>query len=143
MPTCREYEVMGYPSLKFFTPDTPTGDMGVERLSREKTVPAIKKDMIEFLTDLQIKKSEKAGRKWPSLVPSKVNGLEIVNVWEKSPKLAVLLIEEANATRGSEVILDLSASLAKLNIPLALIKIKLNSESQQLLEQAETELGQA
>ena len=46
MPTCREYEVMGYPTLKFFTPNTPTGDMGIERHSREKTVPAIKKDMI-------------------------------------------------------------------------------------------------
>ena len=71
MPTCREYEVMGYPSLKFFTPNTPTGDMGVERHSREKTVPAIKRDMIQFITDLQIKKSEKAGRNWPSLVPAR------------------------------------------------------------------------
>ena len=107
MPTCREYEVMGYPILKFFTPNTPTGDMGVERLSREKTVPAIKKDMIEFLTELQIKKSEKAGRKWPILVPAKVNGLELMNVWEKNPRIVILLIEEVNSTsRGSEVILE-------------------------------------
>ena len=134
MPTCREYEVMGYPSLKFFTPNTPTGDMGVERLSREKTVNAIKKDMIEFLTDLQIKKSEKAGRKWPSLVPAKVNGLELMNIWEKNPRIVILLIEEVNSTMGSEVILDLSASLAKLNIPLSLIKIEMNPESEQLLE---------
>ena len=71
MPTCREYEVMGYPSIKFFTPNTPTGDMGVERVSREKTVPAIKKDMIDFITDLEIKKSDKAGHDWPNLVPAR------------------------------------------------------------------------
>eukprot|EP00091_Calanus_sinicus_P000720 TRINITY_DN10655_c0_g1_i1.p1 TRINITY_DN10655_c0_g1~~TRINITY_DN10655_c0_g1_i1.p1 ORF type:complete len:149 (-),score=34.02 TRINITY_DN10655_c0_g1_i1:479-925(-) len=28
MPTCREYEVMGYPSLKFFTPNTPLETWG-------------------------------------------------------------------------------------------------------------------
>jgi len=134
MPTCREYEVMGYPSLKFFTPNTPTGDMGVERHSREKTVPAIKKDMIDFLTDLQIKKSEKAGRNWPSLVPAKVSGLEIMEIWAKNPKIAILLIEEVNATMGSEVILDLSSTLAKLNVPLVISKIEINSESEQLLE---------
>jgi len=139
MPTCREYEVMGYPTLKFFTPNTPTGDMGVERHSREKTVPAIKKDMIEFLTDLQVKKSEKAGKSWPSLVPARVNGLEVRDIWTGGKILAILLLEEVNATMGSEVILDLYSSLAKLNIPLVLSKIELNSDSEQLLEKLKIE----
>jgi len=134
MPTCREYEVMGYPSLKFFTPNTPTGDMGVERHSREKTVPAIKRDMIQFITDLQMKKSEKAGRNWPSLVPARVSGLEILNIWDQNPSLAVILIEETNATMGSEVILDLSDTLSKLKVPLVMSKIEINAESSQLLE---------
>ena len=34
MPTCREYEVMGYPTIKFFSPHTVQGDMGTERLNR-------------------------------------------------------------------------------------------------------------
>ena len=34
MPTCREYEVMGYPTIKFFSPHTLQGDMGIERLNR-------------------------------------------------------------------------------------------------------------
>jgi len=135
MPTCREYEVMGYPTLKFFTPNTPTGDMGIERHSREKTVPAIKKDMIEFLTDLQVKKSDKAGNNWPSLVPAKVEGLKILNIWEGGPRVAIILLEEENATMGSEVILDLSSTLSKLKIPLVLSKVELNSESGQLLDQ--------
>ena len=33
---------MGYPSIKFFSPGTPAGDMGEERASRDKSIPAIK-----------------------------------------------------------------------------------------------------
>ena len=33
---------MGYPSIKFFSPGTPKGDMGEERASRDKSIPAIK-----------------------------------------------------------------------------------------------------
>eukprot|EP00092_Neocalanus_flemingeri_P007794 GFUD01008415.1.p1 GENE.GFUD01008415.1~~GFUD01008415.1.p1 ORF type:complete len:681 (-),score=161.46 GFUD01008415.1:240-2282(-) len=136
MPTCREYEVMGYPILKFFTPNTPTGDMGIERLSKDNTVPAIKKDMIEFITDLQLKKFEKAGQHWPSvsLVPASVNGLEILHIWDQNPTMAVLLIEEAYSTMGSEVILDLSGTLTKLKVPLVMAKIEINAESDQLLQ---------
>lgn len=52
MPTCREYEVMGYPSLKFFSPGTPAGEMGEERQSRDKSVEAIKRDMVTYLLTL-------------------------------------------------------------------------------------------
>ena len=77
MPTCREYEVMGYPSIKFFSPNTAAGDMGVERQSRDKTVPGIKKDMIEFITGLQINKSEKAGPTWPNLLPARYASINL------------------------------------------------------------------
>ena len=33
---------MGYPTIKFFSPGTPAGNMGEERASRDKSVPAIK-----------------------------------------------------------------------------------------------------
>ena len=43
MPTCREYEVMGYPTIKFFSPNTPQGDMGTERLNRlDQSIYSIK-----------------------------------------------------------------------------------------------------
>ena len=35
-------QVMGYPTIKFFSPGTPAGNMGEERASRDKSVPAIK-----------------------------------------------------------------------------------------------------
>ena len=80
-------QVMGYPTIKFFSPGTPAGNMGEERASRDKSVPAIKvfskctacrtscylwlfqKDMVAFLKELQQKK-EKAGRGWPNLLPA-------------------------------------------------------------------------
>ena len=40
--TFYQLQVMGYPSIKFFSPGTPAGDMGEERASRDKSVPAIK-----------------------------------------------------------------------------------------------------
>ena len=81
-----------------------------------------------------MKNSDKAGTSWPNLVPAKVEGLEILNIWEGGPRVAIILLEEVNATMGSEVILDLSSTLAKLKIPLVLSKIELNSESAQLLD---------
>jgi len=126
MPTCREYEVMGYPTLKFFTPNTPKGEMGTERASRIKTVPAIKKDIIDFITDLQKNKSEKAGKNWPLLVPEKVQDLKINS-------FAILMVEEENSTLGSEVMLDLSESLDKLKVPLELRRIEINSDSVEFL----------
>ena len=47
-------QVMGYPSLKFFSPSTPAGDMGEERSNRDKSIPAIKHDMVVYLKQLQV-----------------------------------------------------------------------------------------
>jgi len=134
MPTCREYEVMGYPTLKFFTPNTPTGDMGIERHSRVKTVPAIKVDMIQFIQELQRNKSEKVGSKWPNLLPAQFSGAEIRDTWNKNVHLALLLFEEPNSTLGSEVILDLSSTFLKLKVPLVMVRVEINSESRLLLD---------
>ena len=38
MPTCREYEVMGYPSIKFFPPGTAKGEVKIV-LSKRYSVP--------------------------------------------------------------------------------------------------------
>ena len=76
MPTCREYEVMGYPTLKLFSPNTPAGDMGQERVNRmDKTIDSIQSDMIKFIRDLQISGNvSRIGKDWPNLVPLDVTG---------------------------------------------------------------------
>jgi len=123
MPTCREYEVMGYPSIKFFSPGTPAGDMGEERASRDKSVPAIKKDMVSFLKELQLKK-EKAGRGWPNLLPAEMEAGNPVGLWDDGAVLAIVMVEEVNATMGSEVLLDIWPAVKKLQVPLTITRVE-------------------
>ena len=63
-----------------------------------------------------------------------MNGLEIANIWNKNPSFAFLLIEDVNATMGSEVMLDLSGTLTKLKVPLVMVKIEVNTASEELLK---------
>lgn len=62
--------------------------------------------MISYLTGLQL--SGKAAASWPSLVVATVVGQDISNIWDGGARLAILLVEPANATLGSEVLLDMS-----------------------------------
>ena len=76
-------------------------------VSREKTVPAIKTDMLHYLTDLQ-RAGKTGGASWPGLVAATVSGLEINNIWDSGAVMALLIIEPVNATLGSELLLDTS-----------------------------------
>ena len=70
-PTCREYEVMGYPSIKLFKPSTLAGDMGELRQSHDKSVPGLKKSMLDFVENLE--KEGTWGKNWPNLMPFAFN----------------------------------------------------------------------
>jgi len=135
MPTCREYEVMGYPSIKFFSPKTLAGEMGEERKqNRAKTVPAIKEDAVEFLKKLQAERPEKAGLGWPSLLPLKVEDLEIKGLWKEGISRAILMIEGNQSYLASEVLLDMSSTVSNLKIPLALARLVKEDASVKLIE---------
>ena len=155
MAVCREYEIMGYPTIKFFSPNTPAGDMGQERQSRDKTIPAIEKDMIKFLADLQSSGNvSRIGTHWPKLGPATVSGEQLSNfperdtfamplfvagstvpeLWSQGAKYAVLLIEKAESDVAGHVILDLSDTVSTLNIPLTVTKIEINAQSQKLVD---------
>ena len=45
MPTCRQYEVMGYPTLKFFPPGATPADVGEARESHNKENKDVRADM--------------------------------------------------------------------------------------------------
>lgn len=140
MPTCREYEVMGYPTIKFFSPNTPAGDMGHERQARDKTIPTIEADMVKFLRDLQLSgNTSRIGNKWPKLVPANIMGSSIPELWIHGAKYAILLINKANSELSSQVILDLSETLQQLQVPLSIRTIDVNSQSQTLLESLKLE----
>ncbi len=68
MPACRDYEVMGYPTLKFFPPAAAAEDLGEVRKSMDKSVAAIKEDMVAFVDKIFANITNSGGR-WPVLEP--------------------------------------------------------------------------
>jgi len=135
MPTCREYEVMGYPSIKFFKPGTPAGDMGQERKqNRPKTVVAIKQDALDFLKSVQVEHPESAPPSWPPLIPLGVKGLDIKGLWREGVARSILFVEGNNSYLGSEVLMDIAPTMNTLNVPLALARIMKEEASSELLQ---------
>lgn len=61
-PICREYEVMAYPTLKFFPAFSPATQLGLLRTGPKK-VDSIRHSMVTFVED-QIKDSASAPH-WP------------------------------------------------------------------------------
>ena len=49
VPTCRQYEIMGYPSLKFFPPNAGDNEVGMLRESYNKEIPAMMIDMAKYM----------------------------------------------------------------------------------------------
>lgn len=68
MPICREYEVMGYPSIKFFPPKSSPKELGAQREGHIKTVDRIKEDMHAYVVKLMQNESLHEHTKlWPDL----------------------------------------------------------------------------
>lgn len=64
IPLCRDYEIMGYPTLKFFSAFTEASELGKSR-SGGKKVDAIRHSMIDFIEEEYSKK--KSPLHWPIL----------------------------------------------------------------------------
>ena len=64
VPLCREYEVMGYPTLKYFPSFSEAGQLGTTWRGK-KQVDAIRESMIDFLQEQF--DSKKASSHWPIL----------------------------------------------------------------------------
>ena len=103
------------------------------KFQRDKTIPAIEKDMIKFLRDLQSSGNvSRTGPNWPSLVAGTVVGSTVPDLWIHGAKFAVLVFEEAGSDLGGLVILDLSETLSQLKIKLSVTIIEINTQSEQL-----------
>lgn len=66
IPLCRDYEIMGYPTLKFFPAFTEASHLGIPRMGGKK-VEAIRNSMIDFIEKQFVEK--KAPLHWPILNP--------------------------------------------------------------------------
>ena len=68
MPICRDYDIMGYPSLKFFPPRAQLSDRGVLRKGHSNEPKDIKEDMLNFVESLLQNHTSKAHTaRWPVL----------------------------------------------------------------------------
>ena len=111
-------------------------------LFRDKTIPAIEKDMIKFLRDLQLSGNvSRTGPNWPSLVAGNVIGSTVPDLWSHGAKFAVLVFEEAGSDLGGLVILDLSETLSQLKIKLSVTSIEINTQSEQLRQSLKVGYG--
>ena len=52
MPICRDYGIMGYPSLKFFPPQAPISNQGFLRKGHSYEPKVIKGDMLAFVENM-------------------------------------------------------------------------------------------
>ncbi|GLH13434.1 Sulfhydryl oxidase [Gryllus bimaculatus] len=103
-PFCREYEIMHYPSLRFFSANSKVGILGTE-VEKGKTEEDIRHNLVHFLKKEQL---EGRGSNWPNIIPYRSN--DVLNLWKNVPestRFAFLIFEEKESYLGTEVILDL------------------------------------
>ncbi|XP_033207328.1 sulfhydryl oxidase 1-like [Belonocnema kinseyi] len=102
-PICREYEVMYYPMLRYFSVDLKQGSLGLV-IEKGKDVSTMRHNLVK---QLEIEQQEGRGSTWPNIVPYRKSELE--SIWKavKSEiKYTFLIFETPNSYVGSSVILD-------------------------------------
>ncbi|XP_051166637.1 sulfhydryl oxidase 2-like isoform X2 [Leptopilina boulardi] len=102
-PICREYEVMHYPTVKFFSINTKPGSLGLE-IKKKNDAIGLQNDLIK---QLEIEQQEGRGSSWPNIVPYRKNELE--TIWKavtNDVKYCLLIFETPDSYVGTSVILD-------------------------------------
>ncbi|XP_012287341.1 sulfhydryl oxidase 1 [Orussus abietinus] len=103
-PICREYEIMHYPMLKYFSVMASPTSMGIE-VEKGKDVYAIRHNLIDRLRKEQ---QDGRGSTWPNIVPYRSG--DVKNLWRNVPETVkhyFLVFEKPDSYLGAEVILDL------------------------------------
>jgi len=124
--TCREYDIMGYPTMKFFPRKSSVENIGERVNVRQLTVEAIRDEMTAFLSREEQNKTLLTD-KWPKLLPATVEKLSDLKYSSKPHTL--LIVEEAESKVGMEVMLDLHIPVNRLNIPLQVRRTVFNQNA--------------
>lgn len=108
---CREYEIMSYPTLRYFVPHTPRGSYGNDT-RKSYNVEGLRVKLIEKLLNTT------AEPDWPSF--ASYSGDSVFDIWSKVPdsvKYAAFFVESkpkenedtnSSKNKGVEFILDMS-----------------------------------
>lgn len=70
--TCRNYDIMGYPTLKFFPPKASQKEIGETREAMSKEIPLMMSDMADFVEKVSRNTSFTSfwqDNHWPTLEP--------------------------------------------------------------------------
>ncbi|XP_047366168.1 sulfhydryl oxidase 2 [Vespa velutina] len=103
-PICREYEIMHYPTLKYFPVNSHSSFMGII-VEKGDNVDDVRHNLIKRLEKEQ---EEGRGITWPNITPYR--NAEIKDIWKVVPKTVkyfFLLFEKTDSHMGTEVILDM------------------------------------
>ncbi|XP_012258379.2 sulfhydryl oxidase 2-like [Athalia rosae] len=103
-PVCRDFEVMHYPMLKFFSVDAKVGNLGIE-LDSGKDMNTIRHNLVNRLEKEQ---QEDRGSTWPNIAPYRSSDTK--NLWKDIPesvKYNFLIFEVVDSYLATEVTLDL------------------------------------
>ncbi|XP_043682512.1 sulfhydryl oxidase 2-like [Vespula pensylvanica] len=103
-PICREYEIMHYPTLKYFPINAHSSFMGIV-VDKGDSVDDVRHNLIKRLEKEQ---EEGRGITWPNITPYR--NAEIKDIWKVVPKTVkyfFLLFEKTDSHMGTEVILDM------------------------------------
>nr|XP_034176663.1 sulfhydryl oxidase 1 [Osmia lignaria] len=101
---CREYEIMHYPLIKYFSVNANPSSLGLV-MGKYDNVDEFRHSLIDLLEKEQ---QEGRGTSWPNITPYR--NYEITNVWkgvQSTVKYYFLLFEKTDSHLGAEVILDM------------------------------------
>ncbi|XP_008552097.2 sulfhydryl oxidase 2 [Microplitis demolitor] len=102
-PICREYKVMYYPTIRYFSPNTKPDSLGND-VDQGDTEEAMRHNIIKHLQKDQI---SGIGLSWPNLAPYRSS--ELQDIWAGVPEAIQykFYFFEDNSFIGTEIILDL------------------------------------
>ncbi|XP_006623024.1 sulfhydryl oxidase 1-like [Apis dorsata] len=103
-PICREYEIMHYPMLKYFSVNAHSPSLGLV-MEKYNKLNELRHSLIDLLEREQ---QEGRGISWPNIAPYR--NYETTNIWKAIPntvKYFFLLFEKTDSHLGAEVILDM------------------------------------
>ncbi|EFN87085.1 sulfhydryl oxidase 1 [Harpegnathos saltator] len=103
-PICRDYEIMHYPMLKYFSVNAHPPFLGIV-IEKGDSVDSVRHNLVNML---ETEQQEGRGSTWPNIAPYR--NVEITDVWKtasNSVKYFFLIFENTDSHLGTEVILDL------------------------------------
>ncbi|XP_034255222.1 sulfhydryl oxidase 2-like isoform X2 [Thrips palmi] len=104
-PICRDYEIMHYPTVRFFTSHHQKGNYGQE-VDKGKDAPEMRHILAGLLEKEQL---EGRGSSWPNITPYRSSDLH--NLWKDSPGqvlYSILIFKDKKNEVGADLVLDFS-----------------------------------